>query len=468
MVWAGWRMPWRALGCALLAVVVAGCDVLPTYKSPIFPFADSFSPKPNSAPVLLSNEAWWRKFNDPVLNALIEEALAGNLDLALARERVLQAQAQAVTVPSQLTVNGSLRAGAGGSRTTSTREEGEADLSLGWLFDPWGGRRAQVLAAEGQVEVAAAELDAARLLVLSTVATAYIDLRFFQRSLHLRQGELSSRQQTLGLIRDLQQGNAATRLEMVRAEALVAQSRAQIPELRTAVRAQENRLAVLLGRTPGRAVPALNGSRKVQPRASMPADVGIPADLLRNRPDIRITERLYYVALAEIGTEKALLYPGLSLSGELSLSRIGGVSGTDYFFGPSLRLPALPNGPQHARVRVRESQARQAHTTWQSSVLQAIEQAESALVRYAGSQSSVGAAQETVRLYRQSVSLTRELLGRDGATIRDLLEDEQSVSQANILLAQTLRQAAQDFVTLNTSLGSGHAYAGKLNVSVAE
>lgn len=462
MAGADQRIPLRGILCVAVAAAVAGCDVGPVYKGPGFPFAASFAARPSGAPVFLDNVAWWKKFNDPVLDQLVEYALAGNLNLALTKERVVEAQALAETVPEAVQISGNLDAGRRGGSNIQDQNRADATFGLDWLFDPYGGRRAQVRAAEGRVEVADIEVDAARLLLLSNLSTAYIDLRFQQRSLQLRREELASRRKTLDLIRRLEQGKASTRLDVVRAEALVSETLSLLPGNEAAIRIQQNRIAVLLGRSPGQPDQMLQRGGGGQPLAGMPADIGIPADLVRNRPDIRIAERLYYVAVADIGVEKAKLYPALSLGGELTLSSFGSVTGMDYFFGPSLRLPALPDGPQRAEVKVRDSRARQALTSWQSAVLEAIQEVESALVEYFGSQSATTSARKTVRLYQESVDLTRDLLGRDGATVRDLLDAEQSVATANTLLSQNLRKLGRDFVVLNVSLGSGNGYESSI------
>lgn len=455
------RKPLRSILGVAMTILVAGCSVGPDYTGPVFPFMASYKSAHAGLPVLLDNAAWWKKFKDPVLDGLVEQALEGNLDLTIAKERVIEAQALARTVPEPLSITGDVSAGRRGGRNITSQNGGEGSFGLDWLFDPYGGRAAQIRAAEGRVEVADAELDAARLLLLSGISLAYIDLRFQQRSLQLRRSELGSRRQTLDLVQKLQAGSTATRLDIVRAEALVSETQSLIPGIEAAIRVQQNRIAVLLGRPPGSPEASLVGAGRGQPLARMPSDIGIPADLVRNRPDIRIAERLYYVAVADIGAEQAELYPALSLGGQISLSAFGSAKGMNYFFGPTLRLPALPGGPQQAEVRVRESRARQAMTGWQSSVLGAIEQVENALVEYSGSRVSVTSARKTVRLYRESVSLTRTLISQDGATIRDLLDAEQSVATANFLLSQNLRQLGRDFVVLNVSLGSGNGYQGK-------
>ena len=452
----------RGLLCVATAMAVASCDVSSVYNSPTFPFAKSFTTRPSGAPVLLENTAWWTGFNDPTLNTLIDQALSQNLDLELARERVIEAQALSETISDPLSISGEVNAGRRGGSTISASNGGDGSFGFEWLFDPYGGRQSEIRAAEGRVDVAEANLDAARLLLLSNVTTAYIDLRFYQTSHRYRREELRSRQQTLDLLHKLQERGAASRLDVVRAEALVSETQSLIPGVQAAIRVQQNRITVLLGRAPGWPETALEGNGRGQPVSKMPADIGVPTDLLRNRPDIRVAERSYYTAVADIGAARAALYPSLSLGGEISLSAFGGQDARNYYFGPTLRLPAIPNGPQKATVKARESRAQQALTDWQASVLRAIEEVENALAEYSGSQKSVRASRKTVRLYRESIGLTRELIGRGGATIRDLLDDEQSVALANIRLSQNLRELGQDFVIVNVSLGSGHGSEEKV------
>jgi len=308
------RKSLRGVVCVLCALGLASCDVTPEFLTPNYLFAPSFAEVSSGLPVAQSNVAWWTKFNDPTLNALVEEALAGNLDLALAKERVVQAQALARTVPEAVTITGEVRAGREGGRNISDSNGGDGSFGFDWLLDPWGEREAELRAARGRVDVADAELDAARLLLLSNIATAYVDLRFYQKSAQVRRQELASRKKTLELVSKIQAGGSGTRLDIVRAEALVSETKSFIPNADAAVRVQQNRIAVLMGKPAGKPDKRLVAIGRGQPLAQSRADVGIPADLLRNRPDIRITERLYYVAVAQTGVKTAQLYPTLTIS----------------------------------------------------------------------------------------------------------------------------------------------------------
>lgn len=458
-----WRKAGR--GTVFLAALSlgAGCTDTP-YTPPIFPFLGAYKAQADSVPRVLDNLGWWTGFNDHTLNRLVETALAGSLNLSLAQERVIEARAARNSLPLAASISPSARVQRERVDGGSDQTRSEATLGFDWLLDIYGARRAQIEAAGARIEVADAEVDAARLLLLLNLANAYVDLRFQQNSLHLRRAELRSRGQTLDLVQSLFEGDAATRIDVVRAQALVSETRAELPGIEAAISGLKNQIAVLSGRIPGQPMIDLD-TRTAQPRPSLSPQVGIPADLLRNRPDIRIAERSYYAALRDVKTATAALYPQLSLGGTLSLASLSGSRTTDYVFGPALRLPILPTSGQKATVELRESRVRQAHTGWRLAVLEAIGEVESALTDYNASGQARRAAQETVRLYTEAVNLTRESVTRDGGTVRDLIDAERNLSVANIGLANALRQLGRSYIALNVSLGAGNSYGSLLQLA---
>ena len=321
-------------------------------------------------------------------------------------------------------------------------------------MDPFGGRAGLRAAATARIEVADAERDAARLVLLNSLISAYIDLRFAEASLALRQGERRSRQRSLALINDLFEGEAATRLDLVRSRALLSETDATLPRLGATRDARSNEIAVLLGQTPGSITlpPGRTGQQLKVPNS---AELAIPADLVRNRPDIRISERLYYAAVADIGSAKAALYPQLSLTGTISISAFDGDGINTYGFGPSLTLPAVPTGPGKAAVEIAESNARRALTAWKSTVISAIGGVETALAEYHANHRAVAASRRSVQLYEEAVALTRELLVNEGTTVQELLDAERRVGAAQITLAGAERDLALSYATLNVALGAG-------------
>jgi outer membrane protein, multidrug efflux system len=443
----------------LFAVVLgtlAGCGTDTPYTAPAFPFQHSYLGHKSSVPVLLENTAWWKGFKDPTLDRLVDRALRDNLSLSAAKERIIEAKATLDAVPSNVNFSPSIGTRRSGSSSGGSLTRSEAQLGLSWLLDPYGARRQQIKAARARIEVADAETDAAQLLVLLNLTTAYIDLRYSQQVLRIRYQEIKARHKTVDLTQTLFEKSAATRLDLVRAEARLSEAEADLPNARSAVQRQQYQIAVLLGVAPGRLDISLDDAP--MPRPSMSANVGIPTDILRNRPDLRIAERLYYANVAEIGVAKAQLYPQLSLSGAITLASIAsGASGASSVFGPTLTLPTLPLGPRRGALAAQESRARQALTSWQSTVLDALREVETAMTDYSASAAAAVASQKTVRLYREAADLTRDLVLRDSATLYDLLDDEESITNAELTQAQNQRQQNLGFINLNVSLGSGHA-----------
>lgn len=446
--------------CVLASVVsTAGCSTEEPYKQPFFNFASSYNSVSTGSPVLLSNDAWWKKLDDQTLDQLITTALEQNIDLAVAQERVVEANANLEGVPplGEIIPSGSVRRQE--EIRTSAETRSEAQLGISWMFDPYGMRRQQIQAASARVEAAEAEVDAARLLLVLNMANAYIDLRSTQRLLVLRRQQLASRNQTVELTNKLFEQGSATRVEMARTKALVAETTTQIPPLIAEIQSLKNDIAVLAGRAPGALSMNLDGSSH-QPRPNMAATIGIPADLLRNRPDLQIAERSYYAAVSEIGVARADLYPRLSLGGSVGAVRESGNSGLEYFFGPSIVFPSFLNNSLKANVAARHSQARQAHEVWKSTVLTALQEVENALASYKGSVQAVQTAQSSAQLYREARDLTRNLVQSGGATIRELIDAEQDVANADVVRAQTVQRLGRDFVQLHISLGAGSNVGG--------
>ena len=450
----------RTLLIGLTVLGLAGCATDRPYLAPGFPFLPGYARAQDVPPVLLSNTAWWQGLDDPVLDRLITLALTDSLSLSVARERVTEARAARGTVPGAAVLSPSATARVSGTGNSGPVVQETLQLGLAWMLDPYGARRQELRAADARIDMREAEVDAARLLVLFNMANAYTDLRYRQRLLSLARAELDSRQQTLALTRRLAAAESATRLDIVRSEARVAEIRAGLPDQEAAVTAKLNEIAVLAGTAPGTLPADLLAAltHGPQPRPGLSPQVGIPADLLRNRPDIRIAERRYYAAVAQIGVAEASQYPSLSLTGTISLDALnGGARSVGYFFGPLLQFPSLPLDGAQAQVEIRQAQARQEHEAWKSTVLIAVLEVENALVAYqavtAGTQSSAQAA----RLYREALDLTREVFERGEATLGDLIDAQEAVSGADRALAGMALRHAQSFIALNVRLGAGNA-----------
>ncbi|MEI4488233.1 efflux transporter outer membrane subunit [Frigidibacter sp. MR17.14] len=444
----------------LSAAVLSACAPDRVYRAPFFPFASKYDGARAGAPVLLQNDRWWDRLGDPALDRVVAQALSGNIDLAVARERLVRARAVRASTSGGgnlggLTADLTLEDLGSGTERSGRLDWGqEGQLELTWLLDPWGGRKARLKAADARIEAAAAEVSAARLSILRQVSLAYVDLRYTQALLARRSADLALRREALGVAQQLQDAGESTRRDLLRTRARIASTEAQLPVLRAQVNSLQIQLAVLAGVAPGTLdLDGLKtGSR--QPRPPLPATLGVPADLLRNRPDIRIAEREYYAALADVDEAEAARWPQLSLGG--TLTRVGGAaSGASVLLGPSLEIPELFSTQPKARAAAAASSAREAHLAWKATVISAVGEVEDQLSLYAAARDAVSAQERSARLYRETLGLTDEMLRLSTATISDRLDAMEDLSSAETALVSSLRDQGRAFVELNVAIGAG-------------
>lgn len=433
------------IGAGLL---LSACSVGPIYKSPEINLPDRYSLISPVTKASTRDLHWWTDFNDPVLNALVQRGMEGNLDVAEARERVREAEANLRRDSQAVSGNGQVEA-TGNSNAGNT-----VQTSLNGSFGLGGRTQWATRAATQRLEAAELGVGEARRLLLSSLGTAYVDMRFLQRNLETRQQDLRSRRRTLRDLNKQLDAGAATRLDVLRAEALVAETKAEIPPITADILEQRNRISTLLG-VPVGALSIDLGYKGSQPLPQGVAEMGVPADLLRARPDIRAAERNYAAAVSDVGVAEASRYPSLSLSGLVTAPLSSGSWNESIVAG--LTVPVFSQPSLKASQDAAESRAQQAYLEWRRTVLAAVEQVETALAELRASRQSVRAAQDVVRLNQESLELTRRLLVENGdTTVLDLIDRERSVSSARALLAANKRNLSNAYIALRVALGIGH------------
>jgi multidrug efflux system outer membrane protein len=428
-------------------LMLSGCAKPIPYESPNMPLTDKYSVV---MPVRGDGyEKWWTSFRDPTLDHLIDQALSDNLSLAEAEWRIKEAQSNLRRAGSSVSGNAEIEA----AGTSAGSEAGSVELTA--LVDIFGRRAARVSAAKARLEAERlGQLDTRRRLLLE-LGSAYVDLRFFQESLNERKGDLGSRQTTLREITKQREAGAATELDVVRAKALVAEIEVDIPQLGANIIEQRNRITTLVGKPAGDLGVGLAYSG-TQPHPKGVAEIGVPADLLRQRPDIRQAERLYAAAVSDMAEANANRYPSLSLSGLVRAPFDG--SGGSESLTAGLIIPVFSQGALEAEEKAAAARANQAYLQWRSAVLSAVEEVETALASLRGSLNAVGAARRVVSLNEESLNLTRTLLeNRGDITVLDLLDRERTVTNSRTTLAGIQRSVALDFITLRAALGEGSA-----------
>lgn len=432
-----------------VATVVAGCSIGPDYETPTMNLPDRYSLVAPVTKASASDIYWWRAFRDPVLDRLIAAGLEGNLTVAEARERIREAEAvfrrDSVSPLGDLTLEA--------RNNSASQDIGSAEVTANFgvpARKQWASRAAhqRLQAAElGEAE--------AKRLLLSDLSESYINLRFLQRNLALRQQDITSRQQTLRDIRTQLDAGAATRLDVLRAQALVAETRAEVPQIRSDIVAQRNRISTLLGVPVGHLGIDLRDTG-TQPVPLGVGDLGVPADLLRARPDIRAAERQYAAAVSDMGVAEAARYPSLSLSGLLTAPLNGNGNDAESLVAgvtvPLFSQPSLAAAEDAAAAR-----AQQAYIRWRQSVLGAVEQVENALAALAAAREAAAASRELVSYNERALNLSRRLVGEGGnATVLDIIDRERSLSTARQGLASDLRDLSAAYVALRAALGIGH------------
>jgi len=450
-----------------LALALAACAPQPDTARPVFPFArDWQAPVPRGAPPLADAPRWWQGFGDPVLDRLEALALADSPTLAAARDRARAAATAAAAVPGALSLPGGAAITARETRGAPRETAAGGDFGFGLVLDPGRGRAAERAGAAAAAALAGAEAGSARLLLAGRMAETYLAYRHAQHRLALADAEAARRRQTRVLAEELAAAGQATRVEALESAAREAEIAAERLALAAAVAAGAAGIAVLAGRAPGALPPDLAAalaSSGAQPRARLAPDPGIPADLLRNRPDIAAAEAAYDLARAGVGQARAALYPRLSLAGTIEASvplGSGGVHAGSTTFGPALRLHALPAGPARAGLAAREAEVAAAHADWVAAVLAALAEVETALLDYRAAAGAEAAAARAVALYAEAAGLRRELAARGEATLGDLIAAEDSLARAETALAAARLARGLGFVRLNVRLGAGAADPG--------
>lgn len=457
----------RLTAAAGLAALLAGCAVGPNYKAPASAVlsvpAHYTAPATEAATADLS--AWWTSFNDPLLTSLVAQATAGNLDIKISEARLRQAresviQSRASLFPTLSGSGGVTRNDAFG-RDSALAGPGHTQLSLGldasWQADLFGGNRRSVEAAHANADAALFNLAAVRTAVAGEVAANYISARLVQARLAIARDTLGTQDDNLNIAGWRVQAGLAPSIDQERARAQRAQTSASIPALETSFHNAVNRLSVLTGQAPGALEQAMRADAPI-PTGPDGISVGLPADTLRQRPDVRAAERQLAAATAEIGVAKAQLFPALSLTGSLgtaaaSVGNLGNLFTSNLF--ASLSQIIFDGGRLQSQVRSARAGADAAFASYKSVVLAGLEDAENALQSVQSSRAREAALIEARDASQAAAVLARSQY-RSGLTdFTTLLQSEQSLLSARDALASAQADRASAIVQLYLAVGGG-------------
>ncbi|MFM0643992.1 efflux transporter outer membrane subunit [Paraburkholderia bryophila] len=456
-----------------MSVALSACkSVGPDFKQPDVTLENRWLetlPDPGQA-TPAAQAAWWTAFNDPVLSALEERAYQRNLSLQVAGLHIFKARAQlATSAENLLPQSGSMSAGADHINTSGVGPLPPTHLwaehlrvNAGWEIDFWGKYRRQIESDRAQLRVSEAAYDNALVSLFGDLANAYIDLRTLDQRIAVAQQNLKSVQQSLTLTQARYRHGAATQLDVEQAATLVAETEAQIPPLIKARAQDRDTLAVLLADPPDAVEAQLKGGTAI-PVPPTQIDVGIPADLLRRRPDVRQAALNAAAQSALIGAAKAKLYPSLSLTGLFGLSsgEQHGIGLTQWgsktigLFSAGITLPIIDRGQLKNAVRVQDATFQEAVLDYQNTVLQAQKEVEDAIAALRTSLDALAASARASDASQRALRLANAQYRAGSVTYDPVLDASRSALRDGDALAQNQGLAALAAVSLYRALGGG-------------
>jgi multidrug efflux system outer membrane protein len=455
---------WIAL---LLMLLMNGCTIGPDYNRPPIDAPSDWRLIDSEAKDL-ANTPWWRQFNDPVLNTLIETALRENKDLQIAAARIEEyagryGMARADIFPQisgsaeynreRVTELGENRYASGYKTTTDTFA---ATLGASWEIDIWGRIRRSTEAARAELLASEEGRRAVVLSLVSSVASGYINLRDLDRQLEISRNTATSRGQSYALFKERFAGGIISDLELSQNRSQYEEALASIPSLEKAITQQENGLSVLLGRNPGQ----IPRGRNID-QLTLPAVVaGLPSDLLERRPDIRQAEQTLIAANARIGVAKAAYFPSISLTGAF-----GSASGDlgDLFKGPSkvwnysapVTMPIFTAGKIAGSVREAEAIQQQALLGYQQAVQNGFREVNDALADQQHTTKQLAAQKSQVDSLRQYAGIARLRYDNGYTDYLAVLDAERSLFNVELAYTQTQGALHLALVNLYKAMGGG-------------
>ncbi len=466
--------------CLLLLFLasIAGCKVGPEFHKPSAPVKNDWSlanhqrMQGESARI----DSWWLHFEDPILHQLIYESLAQNFTLREAGERILEARARRDVAAGNMYPQVQAANGAYSKSRLSTNtanffsfpgvfspninpENWSVGVAAAWELDFWGKYRRAIEAADASLNATCAAYDEARVLMLAEVAQSYIELRTLEYRIVLAQQNLDVQRRTLELASKKKEAGLGTGLDIAQAESNVGQTASVIPTLEIARRQANNTLCVLLGRPPADLCSELGMTAQI-PRPPHNLAFGIPADLLRRRPDIRRAEFELASQSARIGIAESEFYPHISLTGNIGFAaedfgKVFNSNSQNAFISPGFTWNLLNYGRIKNNVKAEEAAFRALCFAYKDSVLRAAREAENAQVAYVLGFDRADALNQAVKGAKDAVTKSESLyntgsidFGRVYVLQAELLlqQDELAVAEGEI---------SQSLVQLFKALGGG-------------
>ena len=477
----------RGAGLILIALAgsvlaLGGCVVGPKYVKPEVPANSDWSEQadPRLTSETAPDSTWWKVFNDPTLDQLVELAHRQNLSLQAAGLRIMEARARlALAVGRQYpqiqeafasaTAVGLSEHGPTGALVPSNYWDYQVGFDAAWEADLWGKYRQDVRAEAGNYLATVADYDDVLVSLTAEVARTYAVIRTFEALIEYAGANVALQEEGLRIAEARFRHGATSELDVAQATTLLESTRESIPQLQTGLQQAENALSTLLGQPTG-AVRSLLSTSSGIPSAPAQVAVGIPADMLRRRPDVRSAELSAVSQCARIGVAKADLYPRLTLFGTIgtqTTSGAGGLSGHSsfsdlfganslfYAFTPQLVLPIFNYGRIENNVRIQDARFQQLLVGYQDTVLRAAQEAEDAMFAFLRAQEAAEYARKASTAAARSVELA-SIQYREGAVdYQRVLDAQRTLLQEQNTLVTARASIATNLIATYKALGGG-------------
>jgi len=487
----------RTAGIVVLGsmLILTGCEVGPNFHRPAQQLPGSYSRSamepmspamsggqsraahpPGMVSLVIATKPahlahWWRNFNDPILNKLISLAARRNLTLAQAREAIIQAREVVNSTSANLgpfvSAVGSYSHSRGSKNlipghTSSGPSESDnysAGLDGTWELDFFGQVRRGIQAAKASLRAAVDNRRVILITLLSEVASDYITLRGVQAQIAITQSNLRTQQKTVRLLLQQVGGGIATQLSVAQARAQAATTASQLPPLDAEAKQLTYALAVLLSQPPGTLDQWLDVPKPIPP-VPLTVPIGLPGQLLLRRPDVRVALDQYAAAVANVGVAEGNLYPKFTINANLGYSSATAeqwfnTASLAYGIGPSISWSILNWGQVASEIGQQKAIALQSLYNYRQTVLQALDDVDSALAAFTREQAHYHALAVAVTQDQRALTLS-DALYRNGLTdFLNVLTAQQSLYTAQDALVQSQQVVSTDLVTLYQALGGG-------------
>ena len=451
-----WKL--KRMAPVLLAGSLGACAVGPDFQAPKPQLPDQWQTQ--VAQSMAHQEQWWQGLHDPQLSALIDAAVAANPDLQTAWSRVRQARAQRGVSAGALYP--SLSVGADASRTRSdgiTSKRYSAAFDASWEVDLFGANRRALQASEAEVAASIDDLHGVMVSLVSEVALDYVQIRVYQTRIQSAEANLANQEDTLRLAKWKAQAGLATDLEVEQANYSVEQTRAQLPVLQSGLQQMFNSLGLLLGRQPGALRDQLSRPGAI-PTVPDRLWVGVPADALRQRPDVRKAEHQLEAQTAQVGVATAALYPSLKLTGSVGVDALtpGGLFNDNNPVSSlvaGLTQPLFNGGALRRALDVQKELLQQAELNYKNTVLGALNEIENTLIAYVQEHQHQQALQRAADSAHKAAQMAHERYQSGLVDFQTVLDTQRSYLSLQDSLDTSNGEIAADMIRLYKALGGG-------------